>query len=360
MKRNYEEMARKLMSRIEYKTNGSIYKKGAIRFEGEAYLEYNADHSEFWEKINRHERRCSEVAQIIAKYRKDERNPLHFGDLYEVHSTDLEHEGRSIVCVYGGFNGRADPHKWSNYLEAVADLIRDMEERYGHAWLISWRNNCSDCHAVYIAFEDEKKGTTERAMNDWNNRLKSGEKMRVIFDMGYSTKFANLKEIHDKHAKYLDRISDKCFKWNIRGEHFFSVGEMSEEKAVTSLYCWAESVWGKERTTEFGRFAVKERSIINEKCFAEKHLGDKENHFFDSFTSAMLEFAEETKKGKPIRIGTWVTWPSGNNIVWDGKKWVDYYHEREFDPVKWLCRELPWICGKSKKAYDAVVEYVGA
>ena len=60
---------------------------------------------------------------------------------------------RSILVVYGGFNGRPMKNKVSKYVSGMLNVIRKMEAKFGHVWLVSYKSNCSDCHTIEIAFD---------------------------------------------------------------------------------------------------------------------------------------------------------------------------------------------------------------
>lgn len=356
---NADTMVKKLLGKLKYETKGSVYKKGEpAYFEGEHLFEYNADHHEFWERLPKHNKRVSEINAIVQKHKSDTRNRFSFGDLFDVYNSALGHTGRSVVRLYGGFNGRHDPHKWSNYLLSVADFIKDLEERFGHAWMIEWHNNCSDCHAVNIAFEDETKGTIERAKEDWNNRIAHGEKTSAIFDLGYAEDIKVLEAIYKAHVPYFSLVSDRCFLMNVRTKQFFCLGEFDTDKAY-EIRTMPQEVWGEKRKTPFGRFMVAERWLDESKVFYNTKLGDDKHHFFDSLMSALYQFAKACDGGYAIKVGTEITVCSACNIVWDGKKWVSRYREEGHDFIEHANHEFGWFKKHNPELYNEIVEYIG-
>jgi len=337
------KLADKLLSKVVFEKDGNVYKKPQpAYFEAEALLSYNADHSEFWEVVHSHNKRYSEIAQMVERHKKDSRNRLDFGGLLDVHNSDLTHAGRSIVTVYGGFNGRSVDNKWSNYLASISDLIKDMEDRYGHAWLIELRSNCSDVHYAEIAFEDDKKKTIERAMKDWNDRLKGENDISVIFDLGYTETTADLRQIVSRYQNGFSRFNERCFQWNKRGRHFMFLDNKCEEPIPVCHL--AEEVWGKGRKTELGRFAISERILDEKKTFVNSKVGDKKMyHYFNSFTQAMMEYAKLCSlgaEGDTVRVGTHVVRLNGGSYVWDGEKWIDYTREETADMKELIVEEL--------------------
>lgn len=116
-------------------------------------FEFQTRYSEWW-KLMREGKLKDELQALVKSCRDEKRNPVSFGGLWDVYDRKRkDYMGRSILVVYGGFNGRPMKNKASKYMSVVLNVIRKMEAKFGHVWLVSYKANCSDCHTAEIAFE---------------------------------------------------------------------------------------------------------------------------------------------------------------------------------------------------------------
>lgn len=122
-----------------------LFKKTGFKFQ--------TRYSEWW-KLMRGGKLRDELQKLVKSCRDEKRNTVSFGGLWDVYdSKRKDYRGRSILVVYGGFNGRPMKNKASKYMSVVLNVIRKMEAKFGHVWLVSYKANCSDCHTFEIAFE---------------------------------------------------------------------------------------------------------------------------------------------------------------------------------------------------------------
>ena len=69
-----------------------------------------------------------------SKFTTDNGKLLYFHDFVE------EYENYVVVEFYGGLNGLG---KWTNYIDAISELIHIIDEKY-NCWLVNLDNDCLD------------------------------------------------------------------------------------------------------------------------------------------------------------------------------------------------------------------------
>ena len=240
--------------------------------------------------------------------------------------------------------------------------------------MVEWRSNCSDCHSVNIAFEDDEEGTIEKAAKDFNDRLGKDGGMRAIIDLGYANDISVMNEISERTKKATDMIPTRCFLGNIHAMRFFCLDSFNAKKSLP-LCCSPQQVWGKKKTTPLGRFKIRERWLEEANTFDIKNPitvnvemyempqpigGKREYVIFDSIVEALYELARETDAGCPVKTGTKLCVRNCCTIVWDGEKWIDFYREEEYDFVKHAEYYHSWLCKKHRDFVEKVIEYIGA
>ena len=93
-------------------------------------------------------------------------------DSMKIYSLNRVEGGHYILEIGGGCNGGGSRHKLVTYCAVVKKLAKKLYDRFGHVWLVDWKNDCcDDVWTLRIAFEDERDKEGEETRSEIYDEL---------------------------------------------------------------------------------------------------------------------------------------------------------------------------------------------